>query len=266
MESSWYKDWIGSPFYDKLYADREQEASEFVSTLIGHLSFPAPARILQTGCGRGNYCRQLHAAGFDVTGVDIDAARIDEARKTEADNLHFFLHDIRLPFWGNYFDFAIDLFTSFGHFKTRREHDAAIRTIANSLKPGGSFIIDYLNVHYAEDRLVHKETKTSGNTLYEINRWDDPENFYKKIRITDPSLPHPVEYTEATAKFSLGDFTDMLSFQGLQIDKVYGDYQFNTYDIRKTPRLILIAKKKITGAEDKEKRIYSDGRKTDPLT
>jgi hypothetical protein len=28
-----------------------------------------------------------------------------------------------------------NFFTSFGYFKTRREHDAAVRTIAKSLKP-----------------------------------------------------------------------------------------------------------------------------------
>jgi hypothetical protein len=35
----------------------------------------------------------------------------------------------------------------------------------------------------------------------------------------------------------------MLAFQGLQVQEVFGDYQFNKYDVRKTPRLILIARK-----------------------
>jgi hypothetical protein len=46
------------------------------------------------------------------------------------------------------------------------------------------------------------------------------------------------------AKFSLGDFTEMFAYQGLQIMEVFGDYNFGNYDIRKTPRLIMIAKKK----------------------
>jgi hypothetical protein len=44
-------------------------------------------------------------------------------------------------------------------------------------------------------------------------------------------------------KFSLGDFTDMFAFHQLQIQEVYGDYDFAGYDIKKSPRLIMIAKK-----------------------
>jgi hypothetical protein len=45
------------------------------------------------------------------------------------------------------------------------------------------------------------------------------------------------------AKFSLGDFTEMLSYQGLQVYEVFGDYLFNEYNIHTSPRLIIIARK-----------------------
>ena len=152
-----------------------------------------------------------------------------------------------LPFRGNYFDYAFNFFTSFGYFKTRREHDDAIRTIAKSLKPGGLFVIDYLNVHYAEEHLVHNEIKQIGDTIYDIHRWDDETHFYKKITVTDPSLSRsrlsqPFE-NRGSQILILGDFTEMLAFQGLQVQEVFGDYQFNNYDLKKTPRLILIARK-----------------------
>ena len=53
----------------------------------------------------------------------------------------------------------------------------------------------------------------------------------------------PVEHTEKVIKFSLGDFTHMLRFQGLQVQEVFGDYQFGHYDVKKSPRLLMIAKK-----------------------
>ena len=52
------------------------------------------------------------------------------------------------------------------------------------------------------------------------------------------------EYTEKVAKFSLGDFTEMFAYQGLQIQEVFGDYNFANYDVKKSPRLIMIATKK----------------------
>ena len=266
-DNPWYKEWFNSPFYHKLYFERDdKEAENFIDQLIRYLNPAAGSLILDVACGKGRHSKKLASQGFIVTGIDISPDSIVFARQFENDNLSFFEHDMRLPFWGNYFDYIFNFFTSFGYFKTRREHDDTIRTIASGLKPGGIFVIDYLNTHYAEDHIVHNEIKKIGSTTYEIHRWDDDTHFYKKITITNPSLISPLEYTEKVAKFSLGDFTDMLSFQGLQIQEVFGDYHFGHYDVRKTPRLIIIAQKKMKEPTDKEKRLYSDGRETDALT
>lgn len=240
----WYSDWFSSPFYHKLYFERdEKEAEAFIHALIGHLQPPAGSRMLDVACGKGRHSKILASMGFHVTGIDISFRSIAAAKKYESDHLDFFVHDMRLPFWGNYFNYAFNFFTSFGYFKTRREHDDAIRTIAGSIKRGGVFVIDYLNVHYAEDHRVAEEVKTIDNTLYTISRWNDDEHFYKKITVQDPSLTKPIEYTEKVAKFSLGDFTEMLAYQGLQVQEVFGDYQLGAYDVRKTPRMIVLAKK-----------------------
>lgn len=266
-EKAWYKDWFNSPFYHKLYFERdEKEAENFIHQLVTHLKPLPGSRMLDVACGKGRHSKTLAALGFTVTGIDISPDSIAYAKQFEKENLDFFVHDMRLPFWGNYFDFAFNFFTSFGYFKTRREHDDAIRTIAKSLKPGGSFIIDYLNVHYAEEHLLPNEKKQIGSTAYEITRWDDDTHFYKKISVTDPAVDGSIEYTEKVAKFNLGDFTDMLSFQGMQVNEVYGDYLFNPYDVRKTPRMIIIAEKKRNDKEGNKKRLYSDGRSTDALT
>ncbi len=241
---AWYKDWFNSPFYHKLYFDRDElEAEAFIKKLVQHLQ-PAPgSRMLDVACGKGRHSKTLASMGYMVTGIDISADSIRYARQFENDHLDFFVHDMRLPFYANYFDLAFNFFTSFGYFKTRREHDDAIRTIAQSLKKGGRLVIDYLNVHYAEERLVHREEKEIDGTHYSIHRWDDETHFYKKITVTDTTLKEPLVYTEKVAKFSLGDFTDMLSFQGLQVQEVFGDYDFNNYDVKKTARLIIVAGK-----------------------
>ena len=250
-EQAWYKDWFNSPFYHKLYFERdEKEAETFISTLIDHLK-PAPGSyMLDVACGRGRHSRILAEKGFCVTGIDISFDSIAFAKKFvrkdrfgENENLEFYQHDMRLPFRVNYFDYAFNFFTSFGYFKTRREHDNAIRTIASGLKPNGIFVIDYLNVHYAEDHLVYNEVKKLNGTTYEIHRWDDETHFYKKIIISDPLLLHPIDFTEKVSKFSFGDFNDMLSYQGLQVQEVFGDYQLANYDVRTKPRLIIVAKK-----------------------
>lgn len=245
-DTSWYRDWFSSPFYHKLYFERdEKEAEAFIRRLIGHLQPPPGSRMLDVACGKGRHSRILASMGYEVTGIDISVSSIESARRFESGNLEFFVHDMRLPFRSNYYGFAFNFFTSFGYFRTRREHDDAIRTIAQSVQPGGTFVMDYLNVHYAENHLVREETRQLGNTVYTIHRWDDETHFFKKISVADESLEKPLVFTEKVAKFNLGDFTDMLAFQGLQVQEVFGDYGLGHYDVQKAPRLILVARKSV---------------------
>jgi SAM-dependent methyltransferase len=240
----WFKDWFNSPYYHQLYFNRdEQEAARFIDALIDHLKPFAGAGMLDVACGKGRHAVHLAEKGFDVTGIDLSEDSIKEALLHEADNLHFYLHDMRLPFRINYFDYAFNFFTSFGYFATQREHDNAIRTIAQAIKKDGHFVLDYLNVHYAEDHLVHQFDKEIDGVNYFITKWFDETHFYKKITVEDEALPEPLVYQEKVAKFSLGDFTDMFAYQGLQIQEVYGDYNFGKYDVKKSPRLVMIAKK-----------------------
>ena len=242
MSEPWFKNWFDSPYYHMLYFERDkQEAANFIDKLLAHLQPSLSCKMLDVACGKGRHSAQLASHGFDVTGIDLSKHSIDEALKQESDHLHFYRHDMRLPFWINYFDYAFNFFTSFGYFRTQRENDNAIRTIAGALKKDGIFVMDYLNTHFSEDRLVHKMEKTIGEVDFHITKWFDEKFFYKKIEVFDEKLTEPLEYTEKVAKFSLGDFTEMFSYNGMQIKEIYGDYNFSRYDLKASPRLIMIA-------------------------
>lgn len=245
-DKAWYKDWFNSHYYHLLYQYRdEQEALDFISTLINYLNPVKGSTMVDVACGKGRHSRALADMGFDVTGIDLSAASIAEAGKEADEHLHFYQHDMRLPFWINYFDYAFNFFTSFGYFRTRREHDNAIRTIAQSLKSGGIFVIDYLNVHYSEERLEKSFQTSIEGVTFHITKWQDEEHFFKQIQVTEGNDASPKHlYTERVAKFSLGDFTDMLAYQDMQVQEVFGDYQLGRYDVRKSPRMIIVAKKK----------------------
>ena len=244
MLQTWFKDWFNSPYYHQLYFKRDdKEAAAFIDNLISYLKPAANSTMLDVACGKGRHSIQLANKGFDVTGIDLSDDSINEALQYETDTLHFYKHDMRLPFRINYFDYAFNFFTSFGYFKTRREHDNAVRTIAQSIRKEGIFVMDFLNVHYAEDHLVHQSEKEIEGINFIITKWFDETHFYKKIIVEDGSLQEPLVYTEKVAKFSLGDFTEMFAYQGLQIQEVFGDYTFSNYDVKKSPRMVMIAKK-----------------------
>ena len=244
MQQPWFKDWFNSPYYHQLYFNRDdREAAAFIDKLIAYLKPAQGCTMLDVACGKGRHSIQLANKGYDVTGIDLSDDSIREALQYETERLHFYRHDMRLPCWINYFDYAFNFFTSFGYFKTRRENDNAIRTIAQAIKTKGIFVMDYLNVHFAEDHLVHQSEKQVEDVNFIITKWYDETHFYKKIIVEDEALQEPLVFTEKVAKFSLGDLTEMFAYQGLQIQEVFGDYNFSNYDVRKSPRLVMIAKK-----------------------
>ena len=244
-QQPWFRDWFNSPYYHQLYFERnETEASQFIDRIIRLLEPAQGSRMLDIACGRGRHALSLANKGFDITGIDISPAMIEMAHTLEKENLHFYVHDMRLPFRINYFQFVFNFFTSFGYFSTRREHDDALRTMSSALKPGGRLVLDYLNTGFAEDHLVHKEKKEMDGVVFYITRWMDEHHFFKKIEIEDEALGEPLVFLEKVSKFSLGDFNDMFSYQGIQLMEVYGDYSLNRFELRKSPRLILLGKKK----------------------
>ena len=244
VTANWYLEWFNSPYYHKLYFEQgEKEAAAFIDKLLGYLHPSDRSLMLEVACGRGRQAKMLADKGFDVTGIDLAPDSITVANQSEHEQLHFFQHDIRLPSWINYFDYAFSFFTSFGYYRTEREHYNAIHTIANALKPGGIFVLDYLNTHFTTDHLVHKENKTIGDVTFYITRWFDETHFYKKVEIEDDKLQTPLQFTEKVSKFILGDFNDMFAYYNLQIQEIFGDYEMKPFDLKNSPRLIMIAKK-----------------------
>lgn len=250
-QQPWFKEWFNSPYYYQLYFKRDKtEAAAFIDKLLDYLKPRPGSLMLDIGCGKGRHSVQLASKGFDVTGIDLSERSIDQAKKRESGHLHFFVHDMRLLFWINYFDYAFNFFTSFGYFNTQREHNNAMRTISQSLKQDGIFVIDYLNVHYLENHLQAQSQLKINTVDYAITRWYDENYFYKDIVVKDKRSGTTHQYQEKVAKFSLGDFIEMLAFQQMQVQEVFGDYAFNSYNINESPRMIIIARKMIRSAEE----------------
>ena len=242
--NEWFRLWFSSPYYDLLYQNRNnEEAAKLIDKLTSYLQIPADSFILDAACGKGRHSIALAAKAFDVTGVDICPTAIAKAKQFETNNLHFYVHDLRLPFYINYFNYVFNFFTSFGYFRTMREHNDALRTITQSLKPNGVFVLDYLNVYVAEQNLQAKESKEINNVLFDIERTTDAQYFYKSIDIKDAAANVNETFTERVEKFSLDDFKEMLSRQGLQTEHVFGDYDLNDYDEKKSQRMIIVSRK-----------------------
>jgi len=239
----WFKQWFDSVFYHHLYSNRsENEARDFIDRLLDELTPAANTFMLDLGCGSGRHAKYLASKAFNVTGLDLSASSIRTAKKSERPNLHFATHDMRDPFGKNCFDYVFNFFTSFGYFENEEENHQVIRNIHDSLKPGGLLALDYLNVGFAEQHLVAEEAKEIDGIVYRISRWTDEKFFYKKIMI-DNMPAGQSEFIEQVAKLDLNDFDYLFERNGLQLEKVYGDYSLNEYDSKSSPRMILMGRK-----------------------
>jgi len=242
-KKEWFENWFDSRYYPLLYSNRdEEEASLFVSGLVDYLK-PAPgSRIVDIACGEGRFAQQLAQSGHEVIGIDLSAHRIEKAKEAETSRLHFYVHDMRFPFYINYFDFAFNFFTSFGYFDTARDNHMAAHAFAAALKKGGTLVIDYFNEHYIEQRLVPAETIVKEGVTFHIRRAVKEGKIVKKIAVTDEQGEEH-QYQERVSAFELKDFVALFRQEGLELQEHFGDYHLNPFDEETSPRLIMVFKK-----------------------
>ncbi len=128
-------------FDDARWAEAPAVA-QYVKNLAG---LEEGSKVLDAGCGLGRISVELAALGLDVTGVDIIQSELDAARDSaEAEGVPLTLinHDLRTFHAPNQFDCAINLYTSFGYCATIEEDLQILHNICESLKPGGTFILE----------------------------------------------------------------------------------------------------------------------------
>lgn len=240
---SWFESWFNSPYYKVLYQNRDMtEAEDFTDALLEYLHAPDGSRMVDIGCGEGRFSIQFANHGYDVTGIDLAANRIEKANEFSHEHLQFFVHDMRFPFYINYFDYAFNLFTSFGYFASDRDNVMAAKAFASGLKKGGTLVVDYLNKDVILQQMVAHEVIEREGIRFDIQKDYDGRHIIKNIRFTDHDgiARH---YTERVSAFSLEDFKQLFEKAGLQLADTFGNYRMDRFDQDSSPRQIMIFKK-----------------------
>jgi SAM-dependent methyltransferase len=243
-KKAWYTQWFDSPYYDLLYKERDQEEAErFIKNIINHLKPDPKSNILDIACGKGRHAISLNKMGYKVTGFDLSQKSIASAKKKENPTLDFYVHDMRKPFMVNYYDVILNLFTSFGYFENERENMAVLNNIYNALKPGGIFVLDFVNMERILQHLLTREERNVEGVHFIVHKSKDQNNFLvKHIFIEDGPLKFNFE--EKIKIFSCSSLKEYLNNSGFEILSIFGDYDLHNFDQAKSERLIIISKKK----------------------
>ncbi|WP_432708661.1 class I SAM-dependent methyltransferase [Pedobacter sp.] len=242
MQRKWFQYWFNSPYYHILYSQRNDEEAEFlIDNLSAYLKPSAHAKILDIACGRGRHAIYLNKKGYDVTGIDLSEQSIKYAQQFEQKHLRFFVHDMRKLLYINYFDLALNLFTSFGYFETEKDHVDALKSFRKAIKEDGTVVIDYFNTLKILRNLTHQEIKTVDGIEFQIKKFVSDGKIIKHINFEHKGKDYAFE--ERVKAFTLEDFERMFALSGLKLVETFGDYALNPFEENKSDRLILICKK-----------------------
>ncbi|WP_042203043.1 class I SAM-dependent methyltransferase [Paenibacillus camerounensis] len=237
----WYEKSFGE---DYLVVYRHRDfcgARHEVDKMIGWLNLPEGSKVLDLCCGMGRHSLALAEAGFEVTGVDLSEVLLREARAQEgAERVTWLRSDMReLPLDGG-FDAVVNLFTSFGYFEEDEEQVRVLREICRMLKPGGQFIIDFLNPSYVIRHLVPHSTRKDGDILIDESRRIEDGYVKKDIVLTSKGDDTPRKYHERVKLYPLDTFKQLLAAAGLQLEAVHGSYDEEEYDEEYSKRMIFV--------------------------
>ncbi|WP_340011165.1 class I SAM-dependent methyltransferase [Paenibacillus sp. FSL H7-0690] len=237
--TEWYEKSFGED-YLVVYKHRDfGGARKEVERMISWLGLPPGSKVLDLCCGMGRHSLALAEAGYEVTGVDLSEVLLREARSQKgAEQVTWLRSDMRdLPLIGG-FDAVVNLFTSFGYFEEDEEQVKVLREIYRMLKPGGKFVIDYLNPAYVIRHLVPHSTREDGKNLIDESRRIEDGYVKKDIILTSKNDSTPRQYHERVKLYSLEKFSGMIEEAGLQLEAVHGSYEDEVYNAESSTRMI----------------------------
>jgi SAM-dependent methyltransferase len=219
--SEWFTRWFGKEYLD-LYPHRDEREARSVVRLIRNTVAPDPdGRALDLACGSGRHtralCKHVWTVGLDLS---IELLQIAIA---ESPHIPYVRADMRtLPFAPDAFDLVVNLFTSFGYFSSDDENRVVLTEVSRVLRPGGVFVLDYLNSDQVRATLVPHDTRRVGDrTVTQTRRvTDDGRYVEKEISATG----YPRSFTERVRLFEPDELRCLLHDAGFVVDHELGDY------------------------------------------
>jgi SAM-dependent methyltransferase len=248
-QSAWYVNFFGEDYLNiyrhTLTAERTEKEVAFAEQ---KLELNLGARVLDLCCGPGRHSVLLAIRGYQVIALDLSQSYLDLAKRAAADCKVAFdtvSADMReIPF-DDYFDAAINMYSSFGYLESEAEDLKVLESISRSLKRGGGLLLDMLNREWAVANYIQNDwhSETDG-TLYVEHRSLDLATSRMRVRfvIVDPNGGRHDSIGHDIRLYSLTEMTRLLERVGLAKLEVFGGFDSEPYGIE-SRRMILCARK-----------------------
>ena len=211
-------------------------------------------RILDLACGGGRHSIAMAQRGAVVTGIDLGPAAIAAARRRARRagvGVEWLQGDLRhLPFKG---DFHVVTFV-FGCFTEmpRREAEAVLAGISNSLRPGGKLVLDVYAPVFFSDLDGVQEWWVGGDfiagrfpqlVLSEYFYYARNRTYARRDYICEAATGAVHTFGLSGQAYTLAELARMLAAAGLTLTVAFGDWK-GTPARRDSRLYVLLASKK----------------------
>ena len=156
--------WARAPGHDSYW---QFHRDRFLSLLP-----PAPADVLDVGCGEGRLPRDLKARGYAVTGVDGSPTMIDFATEADPEGDYRVADAAQLPFN----DASFGVITAFMSLHDVDDLDGVAREIGRVLLPGGHTCLAIVHPISSAGRFEERRPDARfiiGDSYFEARRYAD---------------------------------------------------------------------------------------------
>ena len=236
-----------------LFDDHPDTAKE-VAFIVETLGLKPNMRVLDLCCGYGRHTIPMTRQGISLVGFDLSPVLLKEAQKSlsgvknpDGAESSLVRGDVRhLPFEGCC-DAVISMFTSLGYFDDETENFNVLGEIKESLKPGGSLLIETVNRdaivrHFRPTQVYHPD----GMIVIEERRFD-PVSGRSTVEVTvikdgtETRLHHDIRL------YAFTELEMLLSASGLAVEGVWGDFEGGPFSWN-SASMIVLAKKRLSEA------------------
>lgn len=224
--------------------DRMGQTTEDVEDIIKLMGIRPGERLLDVCCGFGRHSQIFASKDVNTTGIDITEYYLKRANKERVslDNPHFILTDILEYEDTETYNYAINMFTSFGLLNSEDDEIKALKNVYNSLKRGGKYLIDIQGKELL-CRDYEKNIWFESGDVKVFLEYNILESFTllnsRWLYYTDNKMH---ERSFNTRIYSALELAAMVSGVGFETVEIYGDLKGNPYDIY-AKRLIVVGTK-----------------------
>lgn len=205
------------------------------------------AKILDAGCGPGRISVELASRGLEVTGVDLIQSELDaaaESASAEGVDLELIKADLRTFKSEKKFDCAINLYTSFGYCDTIEEDVQILKSIFNSVRDGGFFILENISREIAikdftEGEWFERAGKTVLTDFSVVGAW---EGLRSRWILIDNKTGERIEHEFIQRLYSAIELKRVMIGIGFKSVEIYGDFDFSPYN-QNARTMVIIARK-----------------------